>query len=291
MSIDLYFAGGLCKEADEYIEKNSLCRLLSYYNDKSTLATRFSGERFKSRLFVDSGAFTAWTKGAVINTDDYIDFLNINSEHINLAGQLDAIAGTFGIKPTVHQLIKAGEDTWDNYLYMRSKLNNKNLILYTFHIYEDFKCLQTALDYLDEDGNPLQYIALGGTVGTPVADRIKFFTKCFNIIKNSSNPNIKVHGFGLTNFSVITMFPFYSVDSTYALKTAAMGNIFTDYGVYYIADGQNSKLLKEFVTKQGFDMAELVDSYKARTIYNIKYQQNLADNHIYTGYANKKKLF
>lgn len=40
----------------------------------------------RGKLFIDSGAFTAWTKGTYINVDDYIYFLNDRVQYIDLLG-------------------------------------------------------------------------------------------------------------------------------------------------------------------------------------------------------------
>lgn len=43
------------------------------------------------KLFIDSGAFSAWTKGAKVNVKEYISWLNERSDDINLCGQVDVI--------------------------------------------------------------------------------------------------------------------------------------------------------------------------------------------------------
>lgn len=65
MSIDLYFAGSSMKEADELILSKNYNRLFSYLNDKSNVQyyIKFMKDKCekKIKLFIDSGAFTAWT--------------------------------------------------------------------------------------------------------------------------------------------------------------------------------------------------------------------------------------
>lgn len=58
----------------------------------------------------------------------------------------------------------------------------------------------------------------------------------FSIIKKSNNPNVKVHGFGMTSLSLLPQFSFASVDSTSWIITAANGNIFSDYGIISLAE-------------------------------------------------------
>ena len=114
MAIDLYFAGIQCKEAEDIIEQNGYCRLFSYLNDKKHLKARFSRNP-KGKLIVDSGAFTAWTKGAELNTDEYIAWLNEHKQYIYLAGQVDSIPGKFRQAPTPKEVEEAAQKTYDNY--------------------------------------------------------------------------------------------------------------------------------------------------------------------------------
>lgn len=282
--IDFYFAGSRCPEAEKLIESNGYCRLFSYFNDRHALGKRFEKNLTTGKLFVDSGAFTAWTKGIQLDVDEYIDWLNENESHIYLAGQIDCIPGEFRKRATPAERNEAAEKTWQNYLYMRSKLNNPDLVVYTFHLGEDYRFLQRALE-----DTTIKYIALGGTVGSTVAIKEKFFEKCFQIIKNSPNPNVKVHAFGMTSFELIQKFPFTSVDSTSWIMTSANGGIFSDYGV--ISVGQKHKYnpnnilylppqcresVIQKIEKFGYTLSELTENYKARDCYNIKYLYNRA---------------
>jgi len=70
MGIKTYFAGVQCPEADEYINEKGLHRLLSYWNDKRMLEKRYHQGL---KTFLDSGAYTAWTKDAKIDVDEYIE--------------------------------------------------------------------------------------------------------------------------------------------------------------------------------------------------------------------------
>lgn len=106
MAVDLYFAGSQCKESEEIIEQKGYCRLYSYLNDKRNLRDRFE-RKAKGKLIVDSGAFTAWTKGVKLNVDEYIQWLNEHKEYIYLAGQVDSIPGEKGRKTTIQEVKQA----------------------------------------------------------------------------------------------------------------------------------------------------------------------------------------
>ena len=304
MAIDLYFAGSQCKEAEVIVAENALCRLHSYYNDRSKLNKRFE-EHVPGKLFIDSGAFTAWTKGVSIDVDTYIDFLNTYADQITLAGQIDTIAGAPDRTATPEEQYQASVATWENYLYMYERLVKPQILVYTFHIGEDFSFLKQALEWRDSNGKPFQYMALGGTVGKPVKMKIEWFEKCWNIIKNSSNPNVKVHAFGMTSLKVLENFPFASADSTSWIMTGSNGGIFTKYGTIYASDTHKSdmdhyshlpedakKAVVEEITSLGYPMEELETNYKARVCYNMLYQYKWSQNCNPVYRANKqRKLF
>lgn len=304
MAIDLYFAGSQCPESTELVEQGGYCRLYSYFNDMSNIRKRFESNP-PGKLFIDSGAFTAWTKGVKLDVDEYIDFLNANSDKIYLAGQVDSIAGEINRSATLEEQTQASEDTWDNYLYMRSRLKNPDMVVYTFHIGEDFKYLKQALAWKDENGKGFPYMALGGTVGKPVADKIRWFRRVFDIIKSSDNPNVKVHAFGMTSLKVLTMFPFASADSTAWIMTGSNGGIMTQLGVIDISsqrksdpnhyshlDEQHIQYLRNLIEKFGYTLEELGEDYRARVCYNLKYLQYWSENiHQYKPVPKRKTLF
>ena len=291
MSFTMYFAGTQSNESEKLLGENNFKKLFSYYNDKSSMNRWF--ELYpNNKIFIDSGAFTAWTKNISIDVDTYIEFLNNHVDNICLAGQVDCIAGELNRKATMEEQYKASQDTWENYLYMYSKLKNPDCLLYTFHIGEDFKFLKQALSWKNDKGEHFKYMALGGTVGKPVKEKEEWFRKCWEIIKNSDNPDVKVHAFGMTSLKLLEKFPFSSADSTSWLMTGANGNIFTKYGTIPISN-KLSKLPEHYshlpkqckeevineIQKIGYTVAELEDNYITRSNYNILYTMEWAKNH------------
>ena len=298
MAIDLFFAGTQCPESMELIEKNQYCRLYSYYNDKKDLLSRFE-RNAKGKLFVDSGAFTAWTKGVHLDVDTYIEWLNTYKDHIYLAGQVDTIPGVFRQTPTKQQVEEAAQKTYDNYWYMRERLDNPDVLVYTFHVGENFKFLKEILNHPE-----VKYIALGGMVGKTTEQKENFCRQCFDIIKTSPNPNVKVHAFGMTSMSLLRKYPFTSADSTGWIMTGSTGNIFSDYGVLDISQKNKyskssilnlpkdsfEKLRKE-IEEFGYTIEELENDYKARVCYNVKYMHKKSLEINCNKYISKRRLF
>lgn len=141
-------------------------------------------------IFLDSGAFTAFTQGTVIDIDHYI--MTIKKLNIPQYAVLDVIG----------DYVKTAE----NLAYMESKGLRP---IPTFHngspLEELHKLLQS--DY--------EYIALGGLV--PLATNRRalqaWLDKCFKII--TSYPKIKkVHLFGINSTWCWFRYPIYSADAT-----------------------------------------------------------------------------
>ena len=308
---NIYFAGAPFEsEVGKSIREQDRCVLLSQLNDRSTIYKWIeelkTNPNAKCKLFIDSGAFSAWTKGKQIDVEEYIDFINKNSDYITVAASVDKIPGE---ARTAHvaspeEVAKAAEATWNNFLYMRSKIKDKSKLLYTFHTGEPWHFLEQALAYKDEYGK-IEYIAFGGLVGKNKDIQKAFIDKAFEIVKNSPNPNIKVHGFGLTRLGYLEQYPFYSADSTAWLMTAINGGIFSKWGTLKVSDRSiyredhiNNKLeagqdeIKKYVESKGFTVEQLMKEDLKRQEWNYKYLSEWSDNYFYHPNIGKnKKLF
>lgn len=258
------------------------------------------------KLFIDSGAFSAWTKGVKINVKEYIEWLNKRSEYIYLCGQIDVIPGDRVFGATPKQVREAAEATWNNYLFMRKRLKNPDALLYTFHVGEPIKFLKQALEWTDDNGNHIPYIALGGMVGKPAKIRDIFLNNCFRTIRESSNPNVKVHAFGMTDFDLLEKYPIHSADSTSWIMVGAMGNIMSDEGNIAVSSNQihnknhyshlSKEILDNFnktISQFGFTLDELADSVDNRILFNALYMQKKVEelNSKERKFTYRKKLF
>ena len=281
--MDIYFAG-MERLTKEFLDLD-INVLMSYWYCKKKFEkfTDLLKEHPNTKVFIDSGAFTAWTKGVQLDVDEYIDWLNKYDEYLTLFGQVDVIPNVGASKEEVDD---AASRTWENYLYMRTKLKSPDKVLYTYHIGEDPKFLQAALDWKDENGEPIKYMAFGGMVGKHANSRDKFLNTCFNIIKKSNNPHIQTHGFGMTDLRVCEKFPLTSVDSTDWTSGSRFGQLLSDYGRIFISEeGKNNgrsifnlpeealKNVSKMVHEFGFTIDELKDSSEKRDMYNLLYKK------------------
>lgn len=166
----------------------------------------------KVHLFLDSGAFSAWTSNVQINIQEYIQFIKDNEERIDVYANLDVI-GIGGKQP--------------NELTAKLTLKNQRIMekaglipLPCFHYGE-------PLEYLDYYIEHYDYLALG-VAGNSGKKIMPWLNECFlnHICNDKGIPKIKIHGFAVTSLRVMLRYPFWSVDSTSWVVTGRMGSIF-----------------------------------------------------------------
>lgn len=157
----------------------------------------------KVDLFIDSGAFSAFTKGIEIDIQDYIQFIRDNEQVISVYANLDVIGDAEGTLRNQEVMEAAGLSP-----------------LPCFHYNEPVEYLEYYLSKYD-------YIALGGMVPVSTSDLISWLDGVFaNYICDSAGiPKAKVHGFGLTSLKLMLRYPWYSVDSTSWVMTGRMGSV------------------------------------------------------------------
>lgn len=142
----------------------------------------------KVDIFLDSGAFSAFTQGVNIDIQEYIDFIKTHQDHLTVYANLDVIGSP--------------EGTWKN----QRRMEKAGLMpLPCFHYGEDPKWLVMYLS------RGYEYIALGGMVPISTPD-LKIWLD--DIWKNyltdaEGMPIIKVHGFGLTSNSLMRRYPWF----------------------------------------------------------------------------------
>ena len=302
----IYFAGGHAKATDVYLQERNANRLFSQLTEKNSVGKKWI--EFKkinpetpSTLFVDSGAFTAHTKGKVVDVDDYIAYLNENAGNFDAIAQLDTIPGDFGKPKTFEQLNEAPKLSWENYLYMRERVIDKNNLLPIFHMGEDFKWLENMLEARFDDNKQIEYIGISPANDSTTKHKDLWMEKVFTMIQKSSNPYVKTHAFGMTVLKQLERHPFYSADSTSPLLTGAMGNIYGSTGLISLAQKDGGiqaynnlpqKVKNEIIEnaeRYGFTVEDLVDKSGARILYNCSFVIDWSNTYEYRGIKNRQK--
>jgi len=159
----------------------------------------------KIDLMMDSGAFSAWSKGKKVSIQELENFLSSYDDVISSSINLDVIGDADG--------------SLRNWRIMRKHGFNP---IPVWHLGEDIKYLKY---YLEKVG----YIALGGMVGTmPTSVLYHNLDQVWDefLTDRGGFPSIKVHGLGLTNWTLVFKYPWYSLDSSYATKQGQHGKIF-----------------------------------------------------------------
>lgn len=283
--VNLYFAGSSHNLASKWINELQLPRLFSQELNRPEIAKMIerkkSGE-YHADILIDSGAFTAHTKGISVDVDEYIEYLNSITEYVTCYAQVDCIPGTFGKPKTPQELAEAPGKSWENYLYMRPKLKEPEKLLPVYHQGEHIKWLRNMLEWVDENGNHIPYIGISPANDKSQKEKDAFIHMCFDEIKKSSNPNVKTHAFGMTNLSTLSQYPFTSADSTSWALTAVNGGIMSKFGVIGMsAQSKNSNSYKgksahdrsvidKYISDNGFDVNNLIEAPLETVIARIQ---------------------
>lgn len=204
----IYIAGneeGVSVYRAGFIRDRRVPSLWSYYKFRlGTVKPRILGLGKSADLFLDSGAFSAFSKGITIDLPEYVHFVQDHLELLKHYSVLDVIGDAEGTYRNQRRMEEAGLSP-----------------LPCFHYGEDEKWL---VRYLKEG---YQYISLGGMV--PISARAlqawlrRLFSKY--LCDEEGVPKVKVHGFGLSTLSLLKEFPWYSVDSTSWLSAGIAGSI------------------------------------------------------------------
>ena len=307
----LFFAGTGSKEGKAEIRRLECNQLLSQLNERREALDWVEYLRenptCKSKLFIDSGAYSAYTQGKEIDVDDYIDFINNTGDVVFVYAQVDKIPQVIGREPTEEEFSAAAQISWNNYLYMIEKVKPeyRDKIMPVFHFQEDTKWLINMLEYTFEDGHHIPYIGLAVSTIDNAEVRFNWLEMCFSIIKKSSNPDVMTHAFGCTALNVLEKVPLTSADSTTWVMTASHGTILLDKKPISVSDRTlhnpnnlvNKSLalrdeVSEKVKKYGFTLEELSEDYLKRQIHNIRVLKEWEDNYQYNGIIlDRVKLF
>lgn len=229
MPFNLFFASG---GPDEYKHKHNTNQLWSQINDKSRLDDwvkyKKNNPESTSKIFVDSGAYSVWSRGKELDVDGYIDYIKQIDDQVFCYAQCDKIPGEFGRTPTDEEKARTPDESWENYLYMVERVPSPKKLIPIFHQFEPWSALERIVNYKYPDGSYVDYIGLSPSPqakGVTKQSWIDFFAGCFEIIKKSQNPDVKTHAFGCTSLDILEMFPFYSADSAIAIISAGYGLI------------------------------------------------------------------
>jgi len=220
-------------------------------------------------VFLDSGAFSAFTLGVELRVSD-CDYILRNIDIIRkeddvlIASVLDGIGDAL--------------QTWRNQIEMEQRGVRP---LPCFHAGEDER-------YLEWYVARYPYITLGGMVGTSSKQLCVWLDRIWDkyLLDGSGRARLKVHGFGITAIPIMERYPWHSCDSSSWVQSAAFGGIVTpQHGPLSVSEespnrhvaGQHvmslTSIEQEYVLqmleKAGFTYERLSKVYEARAAYNL----------------------
>jgi len=232
------------------------------------------------KIFLDSGAFSAFTLGTEVDMGHYCDFILANDDIIardqgtKMIAPLDVIGGPGG---EFYAKTKTAELSWKNMEEMERRGTEP---LPCFHYNEPW-------EYLDYYASKYNYIALGGLVRGDLYSLESWFQQVFERVCDSDGrPKVRFHAFSLTALELMMNYPWYSVDSSTWVQWAANGLVLLPTsGRQLTISGQSSARkmhMQHFdtlppvmqepiaaeVARDGQDIARLRDFYYARWAYN-----------------------
>lgn len=223
-----------------------------------------------AKVFLDSGAFSAFTLGVDIDLSTYCEYIKRNidlwrvEDGVVMASVLDGIGDPL--------------KTWQNQMAME-QLGAKPLPC--FHAGEDER-------YLEYYVQNYEYITLGGMVGSSTKQLCIWLDRMWEryLTDGSGRPRLKVHGFGITAVPIMERYPWYSVDSSSWIQSAAFGSIVTpQWGPLSVSEksparhdaGQHvstltsieQDLVLQMLEREGFTYERLSTVYESRAAFNL----------------------
>lgn len=172
-------------------------------------------------LMMDCGAFSAWTKGHVVDLDAYIQFCHDNLDVIDNVVALDVIPGRPGYKDIpFEEREQAASQGYENYRYMVSKGLPRDRCIVVFHQGDHFHWLERLRD------EKVPYIGLSPANDRTTSEKMAWLDECMYYATDRKGlPLMKWHGFAVTSVPLMKRYPWYSVDSATWVLFAAYGTI------------------------------------------------------------------
>ena len=165
----------------------------------------------------------------------------------------------------------------------------------------------------DENGVPLTYIGISPANDTAQATKNIYLGEVYDVIRRSSNPNVRTHLFGMTSLDALAKYPCYSADSISHRLQAAYNKIFTRrWGTISLSDKSRTNKTKSnmsfletcdastykefeaFAANYGFTVDQLKESSAARVaVCIVEIQQALKNEYAYhpANRTKSRKLF
>lgn len=200
----LYFAGG--EALFSVLVKGQAKNILVSFYYLQEMGVRSLKRFFASKnpedydVFLDCGAFSAWTLGKKIDLQQLINFIKFNEQYLTYV-QLDDKNSDENTKNNLIEMRKAGLNPVPVY---QRRMND--------------------WDYFEKLCQESKYVAMGGMAkeGLSSEDSVRLLRRAVEIAKKYQT---KLHTFGISNYTILKQVPIYSGDSTSWLQGGKTGGI------------------------------------------------------------------
>lgn len=173
------------------------------------------GKRLK--LFLDSGAYSAWSRGETIGLKEYMAFIRKTEPLLSEYVTLDYIPGIRGQSTTHADFEKSAQKSYRNHQIMRDAGLKPVPV---FHYGESRYWLEKYV----MDGE--RYIGLSPPAKIPTKRLLPWLQSCFSVLTDAQGrPLVRTHSFGNTQAGALRRFPFTTADSTSWATLAGYGCI------------------------------------------------------------------
>ncbi len=291
--IKLYFAGMWGGKVEEEVKLGVRNKLFSYLNHTQPKIWFKASKGVEGNVIIDSGAFSAWSRGVKIDIGEYIEYCQ---EIIHLGKQegkevrvvnLDIIPGQQGQTITLHKVRNSTnlslieEAAKGGYMNLKKMVKAGLKPIHVFHYGEDWKWLHRMTELTD-------YIGLSPTKYPGVPARKQWMVSVFEYM-SKHNIDVDTHGFAVFMPSVLKVLPFTSCDATTWQLTAGLGKIYFPVGgfsnpdysknplVIHVSERLSIKGLNaltneklKMLEKDGYSYEDL-QSHETRCRVNIRY--------------------
>lgn len=234
----------------------------------------------RCEIMLDSGAFTAWSKGEEVQLEHlieiYSDFIDRYENGLSAVWliNLDKIPAEKGRTATPEELVEAMRISDDNFHCLKERFGKR--VLPVFHQNEPESQLLALARSCD-------YICVSPRNDLPEASRVEWASEAHRLI-----PGIKTHGLAATGTRMMADVPWGSVDSATWVAIGAYGGIVleSDRSMRILQISEKSGSVKEFdghfdnlaplvkdhvsarFTQYGFTVDELRKDHTARMLFN-----------------------
>lgn len=295
--IKLYFAGawssGESSSAHE-MRVGITNKLVSFLYPNQLESWSLASQGKEGNIIIDSGAFSAWNKGDVVNIDKYISYCHaalcdpkLKEKNIRVVN-LDVIPGkkgetkklTSSVKQEDKKLIdQAAEAGYENMMFFKE---NGITPIHVFHQGE-------SMHWLDKMLKETDYIGISPANDVHQSQKLLWIDKTFSYLEKN-NIKVDTHGFAVWSSTIILNYPWTSCDAASWRLVAAYGKIFYPVGGFKNADYFQiplnvvcsektmredltpfGKELKELLREDGYDLEEIKKSWALRSEINIRY--------------------